>query len=434
MALAHRHLPRLMALAAAFLAALAAFALVNRRTPGAVSAVGPPAPAIRGTDARIAALGEALRSGAPAPGARAALGAAYLQKARESADPAHYARAEAAFRGALRDDPRDAAAVTGLGVVALGRHEFRRALVLGRRARRLAPGLARPLGVVADAQLELGRHEAVARTLQRMVDLKPNLDSYSRVSYFRELDGDLPGAVRAMRLAVAAGGEAPENAAWARTLLGDLEWQRGRARAARRAYASALARRPGFAPAEVGLARLDAGRGRLEAAARRLERVVERLPLPAWVAALGELELARGDRAAARERFALVRVQARLLARGGIGTDVEAALFEADHGRPGRAVALARRAWSRAPGVRSADALGWALTRSGRPAAGLRYSRRAVGAGWREPAVRYHAGVAAARAGRAGLARRHLRAALRPGPDFSPLHAPRARALLEGLR
>ena len=34
-----------------------------------------------------------------------------------------------------------------------------------------------------------------------MIDLQPNLASYARVSYFRELHGDLAGASRAMRLA-----------------------------------------------------------------------------------------------------------------------------------------------------------------------------------------------------------------------------------------
>ena len=60
--------------------------------------------------------------------------------------------------------------------------------------------------MIADAQIELGRYGAAARTLQRMVDLKPELASYARVSYFRELHGDLAGALQAMRLAVSAGG------------------------------------------------------------------------------------------------------------------------------------------------------------------------------------------------------------------------------------
>ena len=90
-----------------------------------------------------------------------------------------------------------------------------------------APELARPLTVIADAQIELGRYDEAGQTIQRLVDLKPALASYARVSYFRELHGDVDGAVAAMRLAVSAGGS-PEGTAYVQTLLGDLELARGR--------------------------------------------------------------------------------------------------------------------------------------------------------------------------------------------------------------
>ena len=100
----------------------------------------------------------------------------------------------------------------------------------------------KPYGVIVDAQVELGRYDAAERTLQRMVDLKPNLDSYARVSYFRELHGDLPGAIEAMRLAASAGGDARENLAYVQTLLGNLELARGHTADAERAYRLALSR------------------------------------------------------------------------------------------------------------------------------------------------------------------------------------------------
>jgi hypothetical protein len=88
-------------------------------------------------------------------------------------------------------------------------------------------------------------------------------------------------------------------------------------------------------------------------------------------------------------------------------------------------VALGRRVWRAAPSVRSADALGWALTRAGRPAEGYRFAARALALGSRDPAFRLHAGIAAKRAGLAGPAARHLaiaavgRAAL--GPEAAAL-------------
>jgi hypothetical protein len=110
------------------------------------------------------------------------------------------------------------------------------------------------------------------------------------------------------------------------------------------------------------------------------------------------------------------------------------AIVEADHGDPARAVVLARRAWTEAPSVRSADALGWALTRAKQPQAGLEYARRALRLGSRDALFLYHAGIAARDAGDSGAARRYLTGSLAGNERFSALHARRARAALAGLR
>ena len=382
---------------------------------------------------RIAALQKLVAADQGGPPIATQLGDAYLQKARETADPAFYRQAEALFEQARRAAPQDAGPLIGLGTLALARHDFRLALELAERARHLAPDVVRPYGVLVDAQVELGRYRDAARSLQRMVDLKPNLASYARVSYFRELHGDLGGAVEAMRLAVSAGGDSPESVAYVQTLLGNLEFSRGRLRAAGTAYASALSRLPGYVPALAGRARLDASTGRLGRALKTLRRVTQRLPLPEYVIAQGEAELARGNRHAARESFALVDAERQLLSDAGVNTDVEFALFEADHGDRARGVRLGRRAYEAAPSVASADALGWALTRAGRAREGLRYARRAVALGTRDPLFLTHAGLTAKAAGRPGLARRWLQRSLADNPRFSPLWAPRARRALRSL-
>jgi tetratricopeptide (TPR) repeat protein len=259
-----------------------------------------------------------------------------------------------------------------------------------------------------------------------MADRRPDLAAYARVSYFRELHGDLRGAAAAMRLAVSAGSGAAENTAYVQALLGDLEFARGRVAGAALAYRQALALVPRYPAADAGLARVQAARGDLPGAIRRLGGVVARLPLPQYVVALGETELAAGRPAAARRDLQLVRAEQRLLAASGVNTDVEVTLFESDHGSPARAVALGRRAWVQAPSVRSADALGWALTRAGHPHAGLRWAHRALRLGSRDAMFLYHAGMTARAAGDRSAARTWLRRALHANPRFSPLYAPRA--------
>ena len=294
--------------------------------------------------AAVLAAMVALNDGATSPPALsaergpdyAALGDSFLARARATGDPGFYSRAGRAFRAALRRDPRSLGGLVGAGTLAGLRHDFSEQLRLGAEARMVAPDLARPLTVIADAQIELGRYDVAARTIQRLVDLKPSLPAYARVSYYRELHGDLPGAVEAMRYAISArGGE--EATAYVETLLGDLQLARGRIASARSAYRSALRDLPSFPQALTGLARIDAAGGDLKRAAARLRRSTNRLPLTSSLVLLSEVELGLGRTAAARGDLAAARVQHRLLRAGRTLPDAEAVLFEANHGSPRRA-------------------------------------------------------------------------------------------------
>jgi tetratricopeptide (TPR) repeat protein len=386
------------------------------------------------TDQRIEALQTELRGSQSDAEGYANLGLEYLQKVRETGDPSFYPRAEGVLRKALRINPEDFTATSGLGSLALSRHDFAGGLALGERARRINPGVARNYGVIADAQIELGRYAAAERTLQHWVDLRPELSSYARVSYFRELHGDLPGALAAMKLAVSAGGESTENFSYVQTLVGTLQLDRGAYAAAERAYRTVLARDPRYPAANAGLARIEAARGEFAPAIARYRRVVATIPLPEYVIGLGETEEAAGRSAAAQRDYALVGAEIRLLKANGVNTDVDLALFEANHGSHMRAVALARRAWRSAPSVRSADALSWALSQAGRDAGALRYSRAAMRLGSLDPSFLYHAGLIARRTGRTDRARVLLSTLVAQSPRFNPLYGPRARGALEAVR
>ena len=411
--------------ASAFVLALGAFGLLARGgdgTPAARADVPQLPPASAGTDARIAALGGIVRARPRQAEGYVRLAGAYAQKLRETGDAQLYAKASDLLERALRLRPEDPAALTQRGELALSRHDFRAALRDARAARRLAPDVDKPFGVLVDALVELGRYPEAGRALQAMVDRKPDLAAYTRVSYWRELHGDLAGARQAMVLAASAGGDSAENTAYTGVLLSHIDLLRGRLDLAGREARGALHRFPGYPAAEAALARVQAARGDLRGAIARLRRLVDRLPLPEYVIALGETEIAAGMRARGRHDLALVGAEQRLLASAGVNSDTELAVFEADHGSPKRALALARRAFTAAPSVRSADALGWALTRSGRPRDGLRWARRALKLGSRDPVFLAHAGLAARAAGAGAEARRRL-AAARRSPALPPLLA-----------
>jgi tetratricopeptide (TPR) repeat protein len=421
MTLARPHLLKLIAPVAAFALLLLALTVSNRSSapPSVAPGVDVTAAAGASTAQQIESLQRVVRADPGSADAYAQLGDAYLQRWRESGDPGFYTRAGAAFDAALRRDARSVGAVIGAGTLANLQHDFAEGLRRGVEAHRLAPELVRPWGVIADAQIELGRYAGARRSIQRMVDAKPSLSSYARVSYYRELTGDLTGAVAAMRLAVSAGGDA-DSTAYVRTLLGDLELQRGRVRAASDAYRTALAARSSYPQALVGLARVEIVGGERARAAARLHAVAARLPLTTTLTLLVETEHAIGDRSGARRDLAVAHAQRRLLAVAGAIPDAEAVLFEANHGDPGRAMRLGRRVWAAAPSVRSADALGWALFRAGRAREALPWTARALRLGSRDPQFRLHAGLIERAAGRGTAAARDLRLAERGAAALSP--------------
>ncbi len=385
------------------------------------------------TQAAIADLETRLGNGPPDASALLTLGTLLLQRARETADPSLYERAEASLvraRALARDDPL---VLVGLGSLALARHEFRDALAAARAALAIEPGLPDAQGVAVDALVELGRYDEAVAAAQAMVDARPDRAAYARVSYLRELHGDLAGALEAMEAAVAVGGGTPHDTAYLTVLAGNLLTYLGRTAEAEAAYERALAAVPDFGPALAAQGRAAIGAGDLPTAAARFERAAAILPLPEYVVALGEVREASGDRTGARQAYDLARVETRLFESAGVVVDLELALFEADHGDRRRAVALAEAAHAERPTVRAADALAWAQYRAGRVDDALALSREARRLGSREPLLLYHAGLIEAAAGHPAAARELLRDALAHDPGFSATGARAAAEALGGL-
>jgi tetratricopeptide (TPR) repeat protein len=356
------------------------------------------------------------------------LGQAYLQQVRETGDPSFYPKAETLFRLALEQNPDDFGAMVGLGNLALARHDFAAALDWGTRAKAINPYHAPAHGVIVDALVELGRYDEAIAATQAMVDLRPDLASYARVSYVRELTGDRAGAVRAMEQAALAGAALPEPLAWAQVQLGNLLFDGGDLAAAQAAYESALRAVPDYPYASAGLGRVAAARGDYAGAVARYEAAIARIPLPEFVIALGDVHAAFGDAAAAERQYALVGAMQDLYAANGVDTDLEMALFLADHpervGEMSAVVAEARAAYERRPGVKAADVLAWTLYRAGDYAAAKAASDEALRLGTQDALMLFHAGMIERALGNADVAVSYLRAALELNPHFSVRWAP----------
>jgi len=362
------------------------------------------------------------------------LAGAYLQKVREVGDPSYYPKVETLLNRALAHDASDAEATTLIGTLALARHQFMAALDWGRKAHALDPASSRALGIIGDAQTELGRYPEALRSVQQMVDLRPDLSSYARVSYARELFGDVPGAIEAMQKAVEAGGPVPENSAYTRVLLGNLYLNAGRPQQADREYRQALFEYPGYPFGLAGIARVEAATGRYPDAVGHYRQAVDTYPLPDFVIALGDVYAATGDQRRASETYDLAAAEQQLYRANGVDLDAELALFDADHRRDLSAALLAARAaMADRPSVRTADILAWTLFQTGDDRDAEAASRQALRLGTQDATMFFHRGMIEARLGQTAAAIADLHQALYINPYFSLLWAPVARSTLTSL-
>ncbi len=359
------------------------------------------------------------------------LGLAYLQKGRETGDPSYYQKVEEALNKSLTQQSNDYVTVSALGALALARHQFQSALEWGERAKQINPDRTYAYGIIADSQIELGQYEAAVETLQTMVDLRPDMSSYSRISYLRELHGDMYGALELMQLAVDGGMTDSESTAWTRTQLGNLYFNMGNLDQAELDYARTLNDRPGYVYALAGLGRVRAAQGQMDEAIDLLTQAANVMPLPEFVIMLGDLYQVSGQTEAAQRQYALIGAIQKLYEANGVDMDMEIALFKADQNKDLTAtVEQARMAYASRPSIHAADVLAWALYKSGDYEQAQIHAQEALRLETKDALKLFHAGMIADRLGDHTQAREYLELALEINPHFSILYAEEARETL----
>jgi len=360
---------------------------------------------------------------------------AYLQKVRETGDPSLYAKAEDLLDRAEQIEPQNPELFATRGILALARHDFARALEFGERALASNPESARYHGIVGDAQIELGKYEEAINSYQKMIDHRPDFSSYSRVAHARELYGDPEGAIQAMQDAVDAGAPVPENKAWAYVQLGNLRFTTGQLEEAAKDYDLATKTLPNYPPALAGQARIAAARGELEDAAALYQQAFDRMPLAEYAILLGDVYIEMGERQKAAEQYELVRAIDKLFRANGVNTDLEIALFYADHDLELQtSLEKARSAYEAQPSIHAADALAWTLYKAGSYREAQRYASEALKLGTRDPLKLFHAGMIAKARGQNERAQEYLQQAVDLNPHFSLLYSDTAAAALDELK
>ena len=322
-----------------------------------------------------------------------------------------------------------------IGAVYLSQHRFLEALDAGKAAQRMRPDDVWNDGVIGDAAIELGRYDEAFAAFGRMASIKPTAAAYARIAYARELQGQLDGALAAMRMAIeATSPQDPEGLAWAWSQLGALHLQQGHIDEASRAYDRALFAFPRHPYALAGQARVAAIRGDVAHALRGYRDLLELTPTPEVAAQVGDLLFRRGDLEGAASQWAY----AERLERDGWKDEAPqpgalARLLAERDLQPVEAVRLAREAAAGRDDIFTNDTLAWALYRTGAFEQAWAASQRARRTGTRDRRILYHAAAIAAARGDRATARTLAERSLEGHPEFDLIAAPAARALLASL-
>ncbi|MFB7448598.1 tetratricopeptide repeat protein [Streptomyces sp. NPDC056194] len=360
----------------------------------------------------------------------AELGAAYTERGSRLGDVRDYPRAERALRRSLAERPAargNPDAQLGLGALAGARGDWRTAKEWGERVRKADPSRWPVYPVLIDAYNGLGEYPAAQKAMESLERLHAGAMVRGRAAEaYRDRGWREDADAAALDAAALAETDTEKAAALAR--LGDLAWERGEPAEALGRYGAALRLVRDHGPSLAGRARTLAALGRTEEAVRGWRAALERLPLPEYFLEAGELYESLGRDGEARALYG------RLRTGGRPGAETTLGLLDADHGDPAAAVVRMRAEWARGHrSVQVADALGWALHRSGASKEALGYAKRATEEGLRSAPFLYHRGEIERALDQPGPARRHLEEALRINPEFSPLRARRASEALAAL-
>ncbi|MEV0528055.1 tetratricopeptide repeat protein [Streptomyces sp. NPDC050439] len=364
----------------------------------------------------------------------AVLGAAYVERGLRTADSAYYPKAEKALRTSLRTRPEgNTEALTGMATLANARHDFRGAKKWAEGAVRLAPKRWSTYPALIEAYSGLGDAKGVGKALETLQELNADIPSVMVRSGQVYRDRGWREDAAAKLTDAAALAEGPAEKAVCLYRVGELAWERGDPPEALRYYEAALVADPDHHPSLAGKGRALAALGRTSEALRSYQSALLKQPAPEYALELGELYESLRLAPAARAQYDVLRARVKQEGVNGVNDERILGLFEADHGDADAAVDRLRAEFKRHASPQVADALGWALHRSGEDKEALKFAKRATDKGPLVALYAYHRGQIERDLGQYGAARRHIGEAMRRNPYFSPLLAPAARAALTRL-
>ncbi len=375
------------------------------------------------------------------------LGVAYIQKARETGDVTYYnlaAKALEKSRDLESTGAQASHATKHLASVYYAEHRFGETLALAQKAIDLNPHDVTPYAVIGDARSEMGEYDQAWADYGRLQNSGDAQSATSGVQYLEEsraatksfLTGDTQAAIEHMQRAVdisVASRMPKESIAWSQFTLGENYFQLGDLANAKAAYNNALKTYPDYHRALTGLAKVACAEGHLDEAIALYEKAISIIPLPAYAAALGDVQSKAGNTAEAKKQYDLVEFIARLNTFNQTVYNRELAVFYADHDiHLQQALALARKEFEVRHDIYTWDALAWALYKNSQPEQAAAAIKEALRLETKDALLLFHAGEIYERLGDKEKGQEYLRRAIALNPQFHLFFADVARATLQG--
>lgn len=361
---------------------------------------------------------------------RAQLAGLYLQRARDTGDPAYFLRAEDAARRALalRTD-RNGKAYLVLASSLLARHEFAQAYDVAREMVTLAPDEPAYRALLAELQVELGDYAAARATFDTLQVHRRHPAVAPRLARWLELTGKRDAAEKILReqwASIPARADLPsEQRAWFALRLGDFLLRHGRVEEGEEVTREGLVLVPDDARLTLLLARAAALRSEWPEVIEHVLAAGEAADISAFALA-GDAAQALGDTVQAASWWGRAE-------RRGIEQpepyNRQWTLFRLEHGiAPAETRALLEREIEGRRDVYGWEQLALARLVTDDVAGAQQAIREALRLGTTDALLWWHASLVAERAGNDTEALEYARRALAVNPRFHHLESKRARA------
>ncbi|RDB04508.1 transposase [Runella aurantiaca] len=345
----------------------------------------------------------------------------YLSEARITGEhPYYYPAILTILDGVLAMDYKNFEATTFKASVKMSQHQFAEARDLAEKARQLNPNNAYVYGVLVDANVELGNYEEAVAMSDKMQQMKPSLESYSRASYLREIYGQYPSSIEAMKLAVDAGLPGSEPYCWSKNTLAQLYETTGKLKEAEQQYNEILALRPSYAFALRGVARIHKARKEYDKALVTLDKAAAIMPEFSFHEEMAEIYALQGDKEKANAKYAEVVKMLDEDAQSGHAVDLELCKLYTQMGQFDSALKYGMKEYNKRPkNIDVNHALAWVYFKQNDIQKAQQHVQVALRTGSKDPELLQKAGAIELALGNAGPGNKLIAEAKKTNPRFT---------------